>query len=177
MALSNFHISLLKLLSHEGGYVNDPQDPGGMTNLGVTKKVWEAWVGRTVSKADMQALTPVAVGPLYKVKYWDKIRGDDLPSGLDYCVFDFAVNSGVGRASKTLQAAVRTTVDGMIGKGTLEAVKQADPVKLIDELCSRRQMFLEGLVTFPRFGHGWTTRVKEVREDARAMASAHKEMV
>lgn len=174
MALSNFHTSLLKLLGHEGGFVNDPQDPGGMTNLGVTKKVWESWIGRPSTKQDMMSLTPVAVGSLYKVKYWDKIRGDDLPDGVDYCVFDFAVNSGVGRASKTLQAAVRTTVDGMIGKGTLEAVKQADPVKLIDELCSRRQMFLEGLLTFPRFGHGWTTRVKEVRDASRAMAYARK---
>lgn len=174
MALSNFHTSLLKLLGHEGGFVNDPQDPGGMTNLGVTKKVWESWIGRAATKQDMMSLTPVAVGSLYKVKYWDKVRGDDLPDGVDYCVFDFAVNSGVGRASKTLQAAVRTTVDGMIGKGTLEVVKQADPVKLIDELCSRRQMFLEGLLTFPRFGHGWTTRVKEVRDASRAMAYARK---
>jgi lysozyme family protein len=165
---------LLKLLGHEGGFVNDPQDPGGMTNLGVTKKVWESWIGRPSTKQDMMSLTPVAVGSLYKVKYWDKIRGDDLPDGVDYCVFDFAVNSGVGRASKTLQAAVRTTVDGMIGKGTLEAVKQADPVTLIDELCSRRQMFLEGLLTFPRFGNGWTTRVKEVRDASRTMAYARK---
>ena len=145
-----------------------------MTNLGVTKKVWESWIGRPSTEQDMMSLTPVAVGSLYKVKYWDKIRGDDLPDGVDYCVFDFAVNSGVGRASKTLQAAVRTIVDGMIGKGTLEVVKQADPVKLIDELCSRRQMFLEGLLTFPRFGHGWTTRVKEVRDASRAMAYARK---
>ena len=174
MALSNFHTSLLKLLGHEGGFVNDPQDPGGMTNLGVTKKVWESWIGRAATTQDMTALTPAAVSPLYKVKYWGKVRGDDLPDGVDYCVFDFAVNSGVGRASKTLQAAVRTTVDGMIGKGTLEVVKQADPVTLIDELCSRRQMFLEGLLTFPRFGHGWTTRVKEVRDASRAMAYARK---
>jgi len=177
VALSNFHTALLNLLKHEGGFANDPQDPGGMTNLGVTKKVWESWIGRTATKQDMTALTPAAVSPLYKVKYWGKVRGDDLPDGVDYCVFDFAVNSGVGRASRTLQESVRTTADGMIGKGTLEAVRGVDPVELINELCNRRQVFLEGLVTFPRFGHGWTRRVKEVRNASLAMARAHKYMV
>lgn len=172
MALTNFHASLMRLLKHEGGYVNDPQDPGGMTNLGVTKKVWEAWVGRTVSKADMQALTPVAVGGLYKVKYWDKVRGDDLPSGLDYCMFDFAVNSGVGRATKTLQVLLDVNADGMLGKATLGAIGEGPDTaaSLINAVCDRRQKFLEGLSTFPRFGKGWTNRVKEVRHDSLAMA-------
>ena len=174
MALSNFHESLLKLLQHEGGFVNDPQDPGGMTNLGVTKKVWESWISRPATKQDMMALTPLAVGSLYKAKYWDKVRGDDLPDGLDYCVFDFAVNSGVGRAARALQGLVGAAVDGMIGRSTLAAVHAMDPVTLINELCDHRQRFLEGLSTFHRFGRGWTRRVKEVRADALAMAYARR---
>lgn len=176
MALDNFHVSLLSLLKHEGGYVNDPKDPGGMTNLGVTKKVWESWVGRPVTEADMRALTPVAVGGLYKVKYWDKVRGDALPSGLDYCMFDFAVNSGVGRATKTLQLILDVDADGMLGKATLSAIADGhDAVaSLVNAVCDRRQKFLEGLSTFSRFGKGWTRRVAEVRHDSLAMTYARR---
>ena len=72
-------------------------------------------------EADMRALTPALVGPLYKRKYWDKVAGDLLPSGLDYAVFDAAINSGPGRAAKWLQELVGVTADGAIGPGTLAA--------------------------------------------------------
>ena len=109
---NNFAESLQALLKHEGGFVNHPSDPGGMTNLGVTKAVWEAWVTHPVSEAEMRSLTPEKVAPLYKNKYWDKICGDDLPSGVDMVVFDAAVNSGPGRAAKWLQACVGVEPDG-----------------------------------------------------------------
>ena len=96
----NFDSALEAILHHEGGYVNHPADPGGMTNLGVTKRVWEEWVGHEVDEKTMRALTPEIVGPMYKAKYWDKIKGDDLPAGVDYIVFDAAINSGPGRAAK-----------------------------------------------------------------------------
>ena len=89
----NFDKCLSMLLHHEGGFVNHPKDPGGMTNLGVTKKVYEAWVGKEVNEETMRGLTFVDVAPLYKKKYWDRVRGDDLPSGVDWCAFDWAVNS------------------------------------------------------------------------------------
>ena len=109
---SNFQASLAHVLQSEGGYVNNPADPGGMTNLGCTKAVWEEFVGHPVSEADMRGLTPDDVAPLYKRKYWDKVSGDDLPAGLDYAVFDAAINSGPGRAAKWLQEAVGVTADG-----------------------------------------------------------------
>ena len=123
----NFDVALKALLKHEGGYVNHPADPGGMTNLGVTKRVWEEWVGHEVDEQTMRGLTPDAVAPLYRKRYWDAVRGDDLPSGVDLVVFDCAVNSGVGRASKFLQKAVGVADDGKIGPATLRAVASKNP--------------------------------------------------
>ena len=77
----NFDEALKALLKHEGGYVNHPADPGGMTNFGVTKRVWEEWVGHAVDEQTMRGLTPDAVAPLYRQRYWDAVRGDDLPHG------------------------------------------------------------------------------------------------
>ena len=166
----NFDDALKALLKHEGGYVNHPQDPGGMTNLGVTKRVWEEFVGHEVDEQTMRGLTPDDVAPLYKKRYWDAVRGDDLPSGVDLCVFDCAVNSGVGRASKFLQKALGVADDGKIGPGTLAAVASKDPKELVESFCDQRQAFLEGLPTFATFGKGWSRRVSEVREQAIIMA-------
>ena len=124
----NFEDCLARVLASEGGFVNHPSDPGGMTNLGCTKAVWEEFVGHQVSEADMRALTPDMVAPLYQRKYWDKVAGDQLPSGLDYAVFDAAINSGPGRAAKWLQQAVGVKADGSIGPATLAAVA-AQPVQ------------------------------------------------
>ena len=93
----NFEQCLALVLHSEGGFVNNPQDPGGMTNLGVTKVTYEGYVNRHVDEAEMRSLTPDLVAPLYKKMYWDRIKGDDLPVGVDYCLFDLAVNSGVGK--------------------------------------------------------------------------------
>ena len=97
--MSNYNECLKIILMHEGGYVNHPKDPGGETNLGVTKRVYEEWGGTK----EMKDLTVEDVEPIYKKNYWDKIKGDDLPDGLDLCVFDFGVNAGPGRAAKFLQ--------------------------------------------------------------------------
>ena len=160
------------MLAHEGGYVNHPQDPGGMTNLGVTKRVWEEWLGRPTNEKEMRALTPTMVKPLYKRKYWDAIRADELVDGVDYCVFDVAVNSGVGRAIKFLQQSVGATPDGGFGPITMALVKKAesDPVNLIELYCARRMEFLQSLRTFETFGKGWSRRVAEVKEKALKMA-------
>jgi lysozyme family protein len=167
----NFEKCLAKMLAHEGGFVNHPQDPGGMTNLGVTKKVWEEWVGHEVDEKQMRALTPETVAPLYKRKYWDAIRADELVAGVDYCVFDVAVNSGPGRAIKFLQSAVGVTADGGFGPATLSAVKEAekDPTRLIELYCAKRLDFLQSLKTFETFGKGWSRRVAEVKDAALKM--------
>ena len=162
----NFEQCLALILKHEGGFVNHPKDPGGMTNLGVTKKVWEAYVGHEVDETAMRALGPSDVAPLYKKNYWDKIHGDKLPSGVDYACFDLAVNSGVGRAAKILQQAVGVSADGVIGPATLDAVEKANPRDVATEICDLRLNFLQSLPTFATFGKGWSRRVAEVEETA-----------
>ena len=167
----NFAEALQKLLEHEGGFVDHPADPGGMTNLGVTKKVWEEWVGHPVDEKAMRALTPATVAPLYRAKYWDKIKGDDLPTGVDYTVFDAAVNSGPGRAAKWLQACVGVESDGGIGPKTLAAVAAMDPAELIEAYAKRRLSFLLDLPHWGTFGKGWTRRVAEVQSTASSMTA------
>lgn len=166
----NFESALKAILHHEGGYVNHPADPGGMTNLGVTKRVWEEWVGHEVDEKTMRNLTPEIVGPMYKTKYWDKIKGDDLPTGVDYVVFDAAVNSGPGRAAKWLQACVGVEPDGGIGPKTLAAVNAFDANQLIEDYAKRRLSFLMDLKTWDTFGKGWGRRVAEVQKTGLDMA-------
>lgn len=166
----NFDKSLEMLLKHEGGYVNHPRDPGGMTNLGVTKRVYEAWVGREVDEAAMRALTPDDVAPIYRANYWDAVWGDHLPSGVDFSVFDWAVNSGPARAIKALQRIVGSVSDGIMGPKTMQAVMDMDAEKIIDMMHGERQRFYERLDTFDTFGRGWTRRNNETRQAALLMA-------
>jgi len=160
----NFEQCLVLLLKHEGGYVNNPKDPGGMTNLGVTKRVYEAYVGHAVDEAAMRALTPDVVAPIYKRDYWDACRCDDLPDGVDYAVFDLAVNSGTRRAAKMLQKAAGVTDDGSIGPATLKAVAECNPRDLAADICENRLAFLQALPTWDVFGKGWGRRVAEVEQ-------------
>lgn len=162
----NFDKCLKMLLKHEGGFVNHPKDPGGMTNLGVTKAVYDKWIGRASTEAEMRALTPKDVAPIYKKNYWDKVRGDDLPSGADWACFDWAVNSGSGRPAKALQRIVGATQDGAIGPQTLKMVASEDPKMIVEKMYDQRQAFYENLKTFETFGRGWTRRNKETKETA-----------
>jgi lysozyme family protein len=171
MSQSNFETCLALMLAHEGGYVHHEKDPGGRTNHGVTQRVWEEWVGHEVDEKQMRALTHEMVAPLYKRKYWDAVRADDLVDGVDYCVFDVAVNSGPGRAVKFLQSCVGVTADGGFGPATLAAVKKSeeDPARLIELYCAKRLEFLQSLKTFETFGKGWSRRVQEVKDKALKM--------
>jgi lysozyme family protein len=157
------------MLKSEGGFVNHPSDPGGMTNLGVTKATWENWVGRESDEAEMRSLTPEKVEPLYKKKYWDAVRADDLPVGLDYLMFDFGVNAGPGRAIKVMQSAVGVTPDGGFGPMTLAAVQAIDPVELIEKFSQAKEDFYRSLGTFATFGKGWLNRVADVKVKANSM--------
>ena len=165
----NWEESLAYVLKWEGGYVNHPADPGGMTNLGVTKRVWEEWTGKPANEREMLSLTTDMVAPLYKKKYWNLVRGDDLPSGVDLCVFDCAVNSGVGQSSKFLQRVVGVSQDGRIGPLTLAAVAKKEPGTIISEFCHYREQFLRSLNTFVTFGKGWMRRLDDVEDEARGM--------
>ena len=166
---TNFDKSLAELLKHEGGFVNHPSDPGGATNLGVTQAVWEDWIDRAVSEENMKALTPAKVAPLYRELYWDRVKGDKLPSGVDYLVFDAAVNSGASRAAKWLQTTVGAVADGAIGEQTLKQVLLTNPLMVIDKYSAIRLAFLQRLATWPTFGKGWERRVEEVRVTALKM--------
>ena len=169
MAAANYDKCLETILHHEGGYVNHPKDPGGETNLGVTKRVYEEWGGTK----DMKDLLVEDVAPIYRKNYWDKLKGDDLPSGLDLCVFDFGVNAGPGRAAKYLQTMIGTVADGGIGPNTLkkvnEYVEKHGLEVTIRDYQNRRQGYYESLSTFETFGRGWTRRVDETTELALSM--------
>jgi len=163
-----FEKALKRILKHEGGYVNDPLDSGGMTNLGVTKRVWEEFVGHPVSEADMRALTPEIIAPMYKMKYWNSSYCEVLPKGLDYVVFDFAVNAGTGRSVKTLQQAIGCVADGVIGPKTMAAINDAEPKDLIAKFSDARADFYQGIVARKpdqaRFIKGWLNRVEDARK-------------
>jgi len=159
------------MLLLEGGFVNHPKDPGGMTNLGVTQRVWEAWVGHPVGEKEMRALTPTIVAPMYKQKYWDKVQGDELPSGVDLAVFDCCVNSGPGRAAKLLQRVLGLTEDGVIGPKTLAKAASTDSNKLIADYNAARLAFLMALDTWDTFGKGWGNRVAHVTAEATNMTA------
>jgi len=174
---SNFPEALRLVLKHEGGYVNHPRDPGGATNLGITigtaKRYGVDMDGdNDTDIVDIKMLTPSVASKIYKGEYWDKVAGDLLPSGLDYAVFDFAVNSGIGRAPKYLQAVLGVTQDGKIGPATLKAIQGKNVADLINQLCDRRLVFLKNLDTWGTFGRGWTSRVSGVRAAALAMSKA-----
>ena len=162
---ANFDKCLEMLLHHEGGYVNHPDDPGGETNLGVTKKVYKEWGG----KKRMKKLTVKDVAPIYKKNYWAKLKCDDLPSGLDFCAFDWAVNSGPRRAAKAIQNIVGANPDGAIGPKTMALIAKQNPRYMIEQFGKIRQEFYESLGTFKTFGNGWTRRNKETTEASISM--------
>lgn len=166
MTTGNFDQCFAYVLKSEGGYMDNPADPGGATNLGCTKAVWEEFVGHTVTKAVIKALTPNDVRPLYHQRYWNTVRGDDLPDGVDYAVFDFAINSGPSRAIKALQKAVGATPDGQIGPKTLALLERANHRDVASQICEARLEFLQSLSTWANFGRGWKSRVATVEDRA-----------
>lgn len=165
----NFQGALLRVLEHEGGFSDHPKDPGGATNLGVTLRTWKEWVRRPVTVEELKKLTPDTVAPLYEKKYWRMASCDSLPAGLDYLVFDFAVNAGPGRAIKTLQTAIGAVPDGVVGPKTLAAISAVGTQKAIELFTEERLKFYKSLHTFDVFGNGWTRRSEEAAESAKTM--------
>ncbi len=167
-----FGQALAKVLLSEGAYSNDPQDPGGATNFGITQRVYDAW--RTQHGQLIQSVKFISkddVAAIYRANYWNAVQGDHLPAGVSYVVFDGAVNSGVSRSVKWLQNAVHVTADGQIGPVTLRAVAAyGNASKLIDAICDQRLAFLKGLPTWPHFGKGWGARIASVRAQGKAWA-------
>lgn len=179
MTAANFQRSLDLVLASEGGYVNNRADPGGPTNLGVTlatakRLKIDVDLDGDTDIADIKALTPKDAAKVYRVDYWGTIRGDQLPPGIDYATFDFAVNSGNKRAAQFLQRTLGVEQDGLIGPKTLDAAWAAwltDPATVIKRLCANRLAWMKRLKTWATFGKGWSRRVADVEKNALAMIS------
>lgn len=170
--IGNFPACLAATLKHEGGYVNNPRDPGGATNQGVTQRVYDDWRDTHFLAAQpVKLIDKGEVEAIYHDLYWKPIHADELPTGVDYATFDFGFNSGCNRAARFLQRMAGVAEDGQIGPATLAAVRAIPPLNLIDRLCDARLIFLQSLGTFKYFGRGWAARVSDVRAHAKAMAS------
>jgi len=153
--MSNFDIAVELILKHEGGYINHSSDPGGETNYGISKRAYP--------DVDIANLTKEDATAIYKRDYWDRIAGDDLPFAVGIVVVDYAVNSGVSRASKALQLAVDATPDGVIGPMTLKAVRAHFEQDVVKKVTHSRQQFVRSLLTYKTFGKGWERRIDETR--------------
>lgn len=167
---NNFLPSLKHVLKHEGGWVDHPKDPGGATMEGVTLATFQRMIKRDATKAQLRAITQSQLEVIYRRGYWDVVIADELPLGIDYAIFDYAVNSGPDRAVKALQKAVGVNQDGRIGPITLNAVAINQPSEIIERVCATRLAFLKRLKTWPTFGKGWGRRVADVKEVALAMS-------
>ena len=164
-------INCLKLvLAHEGGWTDNPHDPGGATMKGVTLKTYREHFGYK-TKQDLQAITEVELRSIYRQGYWNPCRCDDLPPGVNYCVFDAAVHSGPKRASRWLQLCVGAVRDGIIGPKTLAKVRQHDPVDIVRMYANLRLDFLKNLKTWHIFGNGWSRRIREMKDSAMGMVT------
>lgn len=187
MASRRFDICLAETLRWESGepqipggairkgkwsYADDPHDPGGPTMVGVIQRVYDAWRrNQGLAPRPVRGIEDHEVRAIYRDQYWSPVRGDDLPAGVDLCVFDFAVNSGVGRAIRYLQRAVGVTPDGHLGEATMAAVRATDPVTLVGRLMADRTQFVRGIRHYWRFGKGWERRLAGIGREALAMAA------
>lgn len=173
--LSNWELSLKYVLVSEGGYTNHPNDPGGPTNFGIIQTEYSKWLGRKATIADMKAMKRETAALIYLAKYWNSMRCSELSSGLDYLLFDFAVNAGVGQAPKTFQRCLGVTVDGKLGPATMAAFAShaSDPVGLIESFTKAKRAFYTSIsTTKPKlkvFLKGWFNRCDETRAHALSM--------
>lgn len=174
MTAANYAAALKRVLVFEGGKVDHPKDPGGRTNQGVIQRVYDGWRERKGKpKRDVYLMEPHERDAIYREGYWNQIRGDDLPAGIDVVVFDGAVNSGPQQSIKWLQRALKVTrIDGVVGPATLAAIdNHPDHDLLIAAICERRMAFLQALKTWPTFKRGWTSRVTQLRQIGQAWAT------
>lgn len=178
---ANFTRALARDLVYEGGYVNNPKDPGGATDKGITQATYNSWLGRTNRPAGMpvSGISDEDVAAIYKTDYWDRVYGDELPAGIDFCLFDAAVNSGVATAASWAQAVLKSykgnenlAIDGDIGPATKLAIQAVDAPTFIRDFCSHRLGTLQRLKTWSTFGKGWSARIANVQKTAIAWAES-----
>jgi hypothetical protein len=166
-----FQACVALVLKNEGGFVDDPEDPGGATNMGITIGTLRAWRGQPVTVEDVRNLSQQEARAIYRANYWNPLRCDDLPLGVDMVVFDFGVNAGIRRSAMTLQQVVGVAQDGIVGPETLAAVARFAPAQVVDRFGAARLAFYRDLKDWPEFGKGWTDREAESQSEARALMS------
>ena len=147
----NFNEAIERVLGHEGGYVNNPADPGGETQWGISK--------RSYPNVDIKALTRPQAVEIYRRDFWSAVNADDMPDGVAYQTLDFAVNSGVGTAIRYLQRALGVADDGHFGPVSIAAAKAISESDQIMRLNAERLDFMRKLRTWPTFGNGWAGRI------------------
>ena len=156
-------------LQQEGGFVNDPRDPGGATNKGITLATYRRWVPDATEDA-LRHISDADVARIYRAGYWSPIRGADLPAGVDLMAFDFGVNAGPGRSAKMLQRAAGVAEDGAIGPVTLAAVRDVPVAEMVRLLSDLQRTYYATLANFGFFGRGWLARTE--RRVAKALEAA-----
>jgi lysozyme family protein len=168
-----FDACLAFTLQQEGGYVDDPADPGGATNMGITLATYRQWSNdRELGVPQIKGLTERTAKAIYRSLYWNPLRADALPAGVDLSVFDMGVNAGIWGSARLLQRAIGFTgeaVDGCVGPETLEAAAKCDPRTLVDDLAQRQDAYYRSLSDFPSFGTAWLARTERRRNAALAM--------
>lgn len=153
-----FEEALQKVLKHEGGYVNNPADPGGATNYGITKAVAVQY-GYT---GPMRTIPIDTVAAIYRRNYWDRVKADEFPIAIRYPLFDAAVNSGPKQAVTWLQRAMNIPVDGIIGPQTIAAARSSNTPEVAAKMLGHRLAMLADLKHFDQFGRGWSKRIASV---------------
>ncbi len=161
-------------LTQEGGFVDNPQDPGGATNFGITLGTLRGWLGDDALGVEaIKNISQSTVDAIYRADYWNRVMAESLPAGLDLMVFDHGVNAGPAVSARLLQQALDFTgaaVDGAIGPVTLKAADAADPLTTIAQLAALQSAYYHGLRGYDAFGRGWLARVERRKETAMAMA-------
>jgi len=166
----NFEQCLAITLAHEGGWADHPKDPGRATMKGITIGTYAQFKGRKVTKDELRNISDADLRTIYRRNYWDKVRGDDLPTGLDLVAFDGAVNSGPSRGARWLQHGVGALPDGKIGPETVRAATITNAAQAVGRACDARLSFLRSLKTWATCGKGWSSRVEDIRAKAIGMA-------
>jgi len=172
MASGNFHNCLAVTLGYEGGYSNNPHDPGGATMNGIIQTEYDSWrKARGLSIRPVKFIDASERDEIYEEQYWTPLKCEDLPLGIDLMVFDLGVNSGIVRSAKHLQQCLGVNADGHIGLITLGAVRKVnDRTSLIKKLSAKRLSFLQALKNWKWFGRGWRNRVVDITAKALKMS-------
>lgn len=174
MAQDDYDFCMARILRHEGGYSNNPKDPGGPTNYGITLKDYSAFLGRTASAADVRAMPLSSALRIYESKYEPACRFSRLRKGPDYSILDYDINSGVGRPPRVVQTLLKRPVTGRMDNDTVDAINGADPKWLIEAINAERLHFMHGIrggASWAEFGGGWGTRVSEVQSTSLSLAA------